>query len=99
MRALYVYAILNKLMNFEIIVKSNKDGKYIVLSPSFPGCESEGATMEEAVDRLVEKISDAISGKIKKTLKQALKEIIKKTPRSEKAEFSGVLTKFPISLN
>ena len=86
-------------MNFEIIVKSSKDGKYIVLSPSFPGCESEGSTMEEAVDRLVEKISDSISGKIKKSLKQALKQIIKKAPKAGEAEFSGVLTKFPISLN
>jgi len=86
-------------MNFEIIVKSSKDGRYIVLSPSFPGCESEGSSIEEAVEGLVEKIADSISRKIKKTLKQTLGEIIKKAPRSGEVEVSGVLTKFPISLN
>jgi|GEM_PF-1900956 len=89
-------------MNFEIIVRSTKNGKFIVLSPTFPDCKGEGSSLDEAMDTLIEKIADSISGKIKKTLKNAMKEIAKKagTPgKSGEIAFSGVLTNLPISLN
>lgn len=88
-------------MNFEIIVRSNKDGRYIVVCPTFPDCSGEGATVEEAVEQVIEKISDSVAGNIKESLKEAMREISKKLPEkgSMPAEMSYVLTKFPICLN
>jgi len=88
-------------MNSEIIVRSCKDGKFIVTCPTFPNCESEGKTVEDAMERLIEKIADHITSNIKKNLKDALREISKKVPGKGKGpfEFSRVLTRFPISLN
>jgi predicted RNase H-like HicB family nuclease len=92
---------LEETMNFEIIVRSNKDGRFIVACPNFPNCESEGASLEEAMEGIIEKIADHITCNIKNGLKDALREISKKAPAKGKGpfEFSGVLTKFPISLN
>jgi predicted RNase H-like HicB family nuclease len=86
-------------MNFEIIVRSNVDGRYIVACPNFPNCESEGASLEEAIEGIIEKIAEHITGNIKKGLKDALREIGKKLPGRGPFEFSGVLTRLPISLN
>jgi len=86
-------------VNFEIIVRSKKDGKFIVACPNFPNCESEGKSLEEAMEGLIEKIADHITSNIKNGLKDALREISKKVPSKGPFEFSGVLTRFPISLN
>jgi len=87
-------------MNFEIIVRSSKDGRFIVACPSLPNCRSEGSSLEEAMEGLIEKIAERVTSNIKKGLKSALREMSKKLP-SKKApfEFTGVLTKFPMSLN
>ena len=88
-------------MNFEIIVRSNKDGRFIVVCPNFPDCAGEGSTVEEAVEQVIEKISDKVAKNIKETLKDAMREISRKLPEkgSSPAEMSYVLTKFPICLN
>ena len=88
-------------MNFEIIVRSNKDGQYIVVCPSFPDCSGVGATVEEAVEHVIDKISDDISQNIKASLKESMREIANKLPEngSIPAEMSYVMTKFPICLN
>ncbi len=86
-------------MNFEIIVRSSKDGRFIVACPNFPNCESEGKSLEEAMEGIIEKIAEHITSNIKKNLKDALREISKRVPTKGPFEFSGVLTRFPISLN
>jgi predicted RNase H-like HicB family nuclease len=86
-------------MNFEIIVRSNKDGKFIVACRNFPGCESEGASLEEAMEGVIEKIAEHVTQNIKAGLKDAMRDISKKVPANGPFEFSGVLTRLPISLN
>ncbi len=85
-------------MNFDIIVRSNKDGKYIVACPNFPDCQSEGRSLEEAIEGIIEKIAEHVTQNIKAGLKDALREIGKRAP-SAGPEFSGVMAKVPISLN
>jgi len=84
---------------FEIIVRSSKDGRFIVACPAFPNCESEGASLEEAIEGAIEKIADNVAINIKKQLKDSLREIGKKLPEKRPFEFSSVLTRFPVSLN
>ena len=84
---------------FEIIVRSNKDGHFIVACPNFPGCESEGTSIEEAVEGVIEKIADHVTQNIKKDLKEALRGIGSRIPEKGPFEFSQVLTRFPVSLN
>ncbi len=84
---------------FEIIVRSNKDGRFIVACPTFPDCESEGASLEEAIEGIIEKIADRVSANIKKELKLTLREIGKKMPEKHPFEFSSVFGRFPVSLN
>ncbi len=86
-------------MNFDIIVRSNKDGRYIVSCRNFPDCSSEGGSLDEAIEGVIEKIAENITGGIKKSLKEALRGIGKKMPAKGPFEFSGVLTRLPISLN
>lgn len=86
-------------MNFEIIVRSNKDGRFIVACPNFPNCESEGASIEEAIEGIIEKIAERLTVNIKQGLKDALREIGKRAPGSTPLEASGILTRFPICLN
>jgi predicted RNase H-like HicB family nuclease len=86
-------------VNFEIIVRSSKDGRFIVACPNFPNCESEGKSLEEAMEGIIEKIAEHITSNLKKNLKDALREISKRVPTKGAFEFSRVLTRFPISLN
>jgi len=88
-------------MDFEIIVRSNKDGRFIVVCPNFPDCAGEGPTIEDAVEQIIEKISDNVAKNIKESLKEAMREIAKKLPEdgAVPSEMSYVLTKFPICLN
>jgi len=88
-------------MNFEIIVRSNKDGGYIVVCPNYPDISGEGATVEEAIESVIERISDNVAGNIKQSMKEAMREIAKKLPENGTipSEMSYVMTKFPICLN
>lgn len=88
-------------MNFEMIVRSNKDGRFIVVCPNFPDCSGEGVSIEDAVEEVIEKISDCVAKNIKETFKDAMREISKRLPESgsNPAEMSYLLTKFPVSLN
>jgi predicted RNase H-like HicB family nuclease len=45
-------------MKFRVIIEPDEDGVFVVECPTLPGCISQGATREEAV----ENIKDAISG-------------------------------------
>jgi len=86
-------------VNFDIIVRSNKDGKYIVACPNFPNCQGEGLSLEEAIEGVIEKIAEHVTSNIKASLKEALREIGKRAPQKGPFEFTSVMTKFPISLN
>ena len=89
----------NCLSFFEIIVRSKDDGRFIVACPTFPDCESEGASVEEAVEGVIEKIADHVTMNIKNDLKEALRGIGSRIPQKGPFEFSQVLTRFPVSLN
>lgn len=86
-------------MNFEIIVRSNKDGRFIVSCKNFKNCESEGASLEEAMEGLIEQIADNVTLNIKSTLKDALRTIASEMPKKGPFELTSVLTRFPVSLN
>ncbi|MCR4317443.1 MAG: type II toxin-antitoxin system HicB family antitoxin [Planctomycetes bacterium] len=45
-------------MRYRIQIERDEDGVYVVECPSLPGCISQGASREEAIDN----IKDAISG-------------------------------------
>ncbi len=86
-------------MNIEIIVRSTKDGRYIIICPEIPGCTGEGNSIEEAIESIIDKIANVITEGIKDSLKATLREIPKKIGLKGPVEFSGMLTSFPISLN
>jgi len=45
-------------MRYRVIIEQDEDGVYVVTCPALPGCVSQGASREEAV----ENIKDAIEG-------------------------------------
>jgi predicted RNase H-like HicB family nuclease len=45
-----------KKYHFPIVVEIDEDGVYIVSCPTFKGCHSYGATIDEALDNLREVI-------------------------------------------
>jgi predicted RNase H-like HicB family nuclease len=44
-------------MRFSVTVNRDEDGVWIVECPSIPGCVSQGATREEALDNIKEAIA------------------------------------------
>lgn len=42
--------------HFPIIIEQDKDGVFIVQCPSFKGCRSYGATIDEAIENIKEAI-------------------------------------------
>jgi len=45
-----------KNMNLKIVFEKSDEGAYTVYVPSLPGCISEGATKEEAIENIREAI-------------------------------------------
>jgi predicted RNase H-like HicB family nuclease len=45
-------------MKFRVVIEPDEDGVFVAECPTLPGCISQGATREEAV----ENIKDAIAG-------------------------------------
>ena len=43
-------------MKFNVTIERDEDGMWIVECPSIPGCVSQGATREEALDNIGEAI-------------------------------------------
>lgn len=43
-------------MNIKIVLEPSDEGGYTVYIPSFPGCISEGETIEEAIENIQEAI-------------------------------------------
>lgn len=86
-------------MNLEIVIKTNKDGRVVLSCPRLAGCEVEGASIEEATNKLIDLIAESISSDIKKNLKLIFSEALKKLPADLPPDSSTVLTNFPVSLN
>ncbi len=45
-------------MKFRILIQPDEDGVFVAECPTWPGCVSQGATRQEALDN----VSDAIRG-------------------------------------
>ena len=86
-------------MNLDIIVKPKNDGNFIVICPNFPNCESEGSTVEEALDGMVNKISDMVAGNIKTNLKESFKDLYLKISSNGPINVPLMMSKLPLSLN
>jgi predicted RNase H-like HicB family nuclease len=86
-------------MNLDIIVKPEKDGNFVVICPNFPNCESNGRTVEEALDAMVEKISEMVAGNIRANLKESFKDLYMKISSNGPINVPLMMTKLPISLN
>ena len=48
-------------MDWKIILEKNSDGSFTVTVPSLPGCISQGATKEEALENIREAIELHVS--------------------------------------
>jgi predicted RNase H-like HicB family nuclease len=48
------------VMNYRVLIEQDEDGIFVAECPSLPGCISQGATRNEAIDN----IKDAIYGYI-----------------------------------
>jgi predicted RNase H-like HicB family nuclease len=86
-------------MNLDIIVKPGKEGTFVVASPNFPNSESEGSSIEEALESLIDKISFTIASNIKASLRENIKEVAEKLSANGPVNVPLMMTKLPISLN
>jgi predicted RNase H-like HicB family nuclease len=86
-------------MNLDIIVKPKDDGSFIVTCPSFPDCESEGSSIEEALDDMIEKVSAIVADNIRISLKESFKDIHAKLSSNGSVNVPFMMTKLPLSLN
>lgn len=41
---------------FTVVTERDEDGRYVAICPALPGCYSEGATEDEARERIVDAI-------------------------------------------
>ena len=45
-----------KAMDYKVILEPDETGGYVVSCPSFPGCYSQGDTLDEAMENIKEAI-------------------------------------------
>jgi antitoxin HicB len=45
---------INKTMKYRVIIEPDEDGVYIATCPTLPGCVSQGATRQEALNNIHE---------------------------------------------
>ena len=86
-------------MNLDIIVKPKENGRFAVVCPDFPGCESEGSTIEEALDAMIDKVSSAVAVNIKADLKETFKDLSAKISPDGRMNVPLMMTRLPLSLN
>jgi predicted RNase H-like HicB family nuclease len=87
------------IMNLDIIVKPAENGRFAVVCPDFPDCESEGATLEEALDAMIDKVADAVALNIKADLRENFKDLRAKISPDGRINVPLMMTKLPLSLN
>jgi predicted RNase H-like HicB family nuclease len=86
-------------MDLDIIVKPGKDGNFVIVCPTFPECESKGATIEEALDAMIDKISETVAGNIRADLKETFRDLSDKISMNGPVTVPLMMTKLPLSLN
>jgi len=87
-------------MNFDLVVRSDKNGKIVASCLSVPNCEGKGATLREAVDKLIDNIVTTISSNLRTSLKQSFNDLPEELPADKfNGEFSALFTNFPVSPN
>ena len=86
-------------MNLDIIVKPIENGRFAVVCPDYPDCESEGATIDEALDAMIDKVSDVVAVNIKADLKETFKDLRSKISPDGRLTVPLMMTKLPLSLN
>ncbi len=86
-------------MNLDIVIKPLKDGRFTLSCPNFPDCESEGASVEEAMDLMIDKITNIVAGNIKQNLRETFKDMKQKLSASGPIDVPLMMSKLPLSLN
>lgn len=86
-------------MNLDIIVRPEGNGRYIVACPNFPECETEGSSVEEALDLMAEKITDMLTDNIRTNIKATLKDVSTSVSLNGPIDAPVLMTKLPICLN
>ena len=86
-------------MNLDIIVRPEKDGRYIVACPNFPDCETVGSSVDEALNLMAEKITSMVAENIRMNVKAALKDMSRSASLNGPIDAPVLMTKLPICLN
>jgi len=86
-------------MNLDIVVRPLKDGHYTVACPGFPECETEGSSIEEALDIMADKIANMVAENIRTSLKETIKGLSSTITANGPFKVPIMMTKLPISLN
>ena len=47
---------MNKILNFKVIITQDDDGVFVATCPAIPGCHTQGATYEKAIENIEEAI-------------------------------------------
>jgi len=48
------------MATFVVKVREREDGQWVASVPSFPGCQAEGQTIEQAVERASEQVKNML---------------------------------------
>lgn len=86
-------------MNLDIIVKPSKDGRFTVICSHFPECETEGASVEEALEAMADKIANMVAENVRKDLKRTIKDLSSTISMNGPINVPIMMAKLPISLN
>ena len=52
--------MINRVMNFKVVLQEAEEGGYIVSCPDLPGCHSQGGSMDEALENIKEAIAGCL---------------------------------------
>jgi len=86
--------LYSKAMNFDIVVKQEKDGTYTVYCSIVPEIKGNALTVQEAMDSIMEPLVDKLGEKMKSTLRLILKDIASRSLDHKTEDMT-----LPISLN
>jgi len=86
-------------MNLDIVVRPLEGGRYTVACPGFPESETEGASVEDALDAMADKIADVVAEIIRTSLKDTIKGLSSTITANGPINVPIMMTKLPISLN
>lgn len=86
-------------MNLDIVVRPLNDGRYTVACPNFPECETQGTSIEEAIEAMADKIAGMVADNIRASLKESIRELSKTVSANGPFNVPIMMTKLPISLN